>query len=273
MAADAQRGGFAQDHFAKPIRIRLGAQHGEQHSGAVLFHLDRRVEHVERARLQRGLDEMAKVLGVDVVEVRLDDGDGVALPVERLGLGRCLRLAKHGAEDIGPGVHVARAQAVADPLRCHAAHQLERLGELGQQRRAGGGDEFVRLVALVHDDAARAENFQRGGGRHRETAVRAIDPAGALGDWRGEHARFAEQLERDAAADDVDDRVHRADLVKMHLVRRHAVNLALGHGDSAENGNRFFLHPVAERTGADERLDVGEVAFVRVAVVVVTVRM
>ena len=69
VAADAQRGGFAQDHFAKPIRIRLSAKHGEQHSGAVLFHLDRRVKYVQRAGLQCRPDEMAKVLSIEIVEV------------------------------------------------------------------------------------------------------------------------------------------------------------------------------------------------------------
>ena len=60
----------------------------------------------------------------------------------------------------------------------------------------------------------------------------------------------------------------------MHLVRRHAVDLALGHGDPAEDGDRLFLHPSAERAGVDERLNVGEVALVRVtAIVVVTVRV
>ena len=67
VAADAQRGGFAQDQFAKPVRIGLGTQHCEQHTGPVLFHLDRRVEHIERADPQCSLDEMTQVLGVDVV--------------------------------------------------------------------------------------------------------------------------------------------------------------------------------------------------------------
>ena len=62
--------------------------------------------------------------------------------------------------------------------------------------------------------------------------------------------------------------------MKVHLVRRHAVDLALGLSDTAKDGNRLFFHPVAERAAVDERPDVGKGALVRVAAVgVVTVRV
>ena len=119
----------------------------------------------------------------------------------------------------------------------------------------------MRLVALVHADTTRTENFQRSGGRNRETAMGTVNPAGTFDHRCGEHARFAEQLERDAAADNVDDRVHRTDLVKVHLFRRHAVDLALGLSNTAEDGNRFFLHPIAQRTVSDQNLDIGKITF------------
>ena len=132
----------------------------------------------------------------------------------------------------------------------------------------------MRLVALVHDDTTRTEDFKGGGCRHRKAAVGALDPAGALGDRRSEHSRFVEQFECDTTADDINNRVHRTDLMKVHLVRRHAVDLALGLGDTAKDGDRLFLHPVAERAAVDERPDVGKRALVRAAAVgVVTVRV
>ena len=48
----------------------------------------------------------------------------------------------------------------------------------------------------------------------------------------------------------------------------------LGLGDTAKDGDRLFLHPVAKRAAVDERPDVGKRALVRVAAVgVVTVRV
>ena len=101
----------------------------------------------------------------------------------------------------------------------------------------------------------------------------AVDPTGAFNHRGGQHAGFAEAFQRNAGADNVDDGVHRTNLVKVHFVRRHAVHLALGLGHATEHRDRLFLHPVTERTVVDDFFYVGKVALVRMPIAVVAVGM
>ena len=86
----------------------------------------------------------------------------------------------------------------------------------------------------------------------------AIDPTESFHDRRGQHARFAQHLQRDACADDVHNGIHRAHFVKMHLLGRFAVNPAFGVGNPLEHGDRFFLYPLGERTLGDQLFDFSE---------------
>ena len=51
--------------------------HGQQRARTVLLHLDRRVEHVERALGQQAVHHHAEDLRIHVVDFGLDDDDGV----------------------------------------------------------------------------------------------------------------------------------------------------------------------------------------------------
>jgi hypothetical protein len=80
---------------------------------------------------------------------------------------------QHGAEDIGPGGQIARADAVADFLRLQSRHDSEGGAKFGGNGGAGRGDEFVRFVDLAQGDAG--QDFQgcwRGEGVR---AMRALD--------------------------------------------------------------------------------------------------
>jgi hypothetical protein len=66
----------------------------------------------------------------------------------------------------------------------------------------------------------------------------------------------AEHLECGAGADDVDDGVDPADLVEVDLVRRPAVQAALGLGEGLEHGRCTLLDPLGEAGLGDEALDV-----------------
>ena len=55
------------------------------------------------------------------------------------------------------------------------------------------------------------------------------------------HLGDAEQFETDDRADDVHDRIDRADFVEMDLVGRRAVHLCLCFGKTFEYGHAFFL--------------------------------
>lgn len=187
---------------------------------------------------------MAEHLGRAVVEVGLEHGDGVGLPVAggraRAGVAG---FAEDGAEDVGAGAVVARAEAVADAAGREAAQGAEAFGKLREQGRAGGRDEFVRLLALGHRHAACTEDFQRRRRGDGDASVCAPHPAGAFDHRRGEHARAAERLERDARAHDVHDGIHRTDFVEMHLLGRQTVNLSFRHRDALEDGDGFsFTH-------------------------------
>ena len=62
-----------------------------------------------------------------------------------------------------------------------------------------------------------------------------VDEATADGQRRDVHGAGAEEVQRDDRAGDVDDRVHRADLVEVHRLHRGAVDARLGLGQPAKD--------------------------------------
>src|SRR5512140_1752081 len=80
-APDPERAGLAQEHLAEPVRIRGGAQDAQQHARSVLFHLDGRMKHVERARVESALHEVTQDLTAAIVQVGFEDSNGVDLPI------------------------------------------------------------------------------------------------------------------------------------------------------------------------------------------------
>ena len=69
-------------------------------------------------------------------------------------------------------------------------------------------------------------------------------------------------LEREHGADDVDDRVERADFVEVHLLDRHLVNRRLGFGESLEQCFRPVAAGGRERGLVDQREDLRQAAMV-----------
>src|ERR1019366_2994338 len=102
------------------------------------------------------------------------------------------RLSERYSENVWARLVVARSESEAGFFRDQTLHRAKIFDELRQQGGAGGRDQFVRFVALRHADAARAENGQGGRGGNGKASVRAIHPAGAFNDRRGQHAWFAE---------------------------------------------------------------------------------
>ena len=167
--------------------------------------------------------------------------------------------AENRPQHIRPRLVVARSEAEADFFGGQIFHRAETLREFRQQRRARGRDEFVRLVALREADAARAEDGERRGHGHGKPAMRAFHPARAFHHRRGQHARLAEQFERDARAHNVHDGIHRADFVKMNLVRRQPVDFSFRLGNALENGDGFLFHPRGKFAARNEFLDFGKI--------------
>ena len=62
----------------------------------------------------------------------------------------------------------------------------------------------------------------------------------------------AERLERGACADDVDDRVERADLVELDVGRIDAVHRPLDLGQSGEDRSCARAHPLGELSAVEQ---------------------
>ena len=99
-------------------------------------------------------------------------------------------------------------------------------------------------------------------------SVRALNPAGALDHGRSEHARLAEQFQRDGRADDIHDGIHRADFVEMDFRRRQAVNFSLRLGDALKNGDGFLLHPGGKFAARNQLFDFRKIPLVLVVMAV-----
>ena len=193
--------------------------------------------------------------GVDVVEVAAELAGFVHAAV---------LLAEEGAQAVG-ALKLLAAHAVADLFRRHDGHRAEGGNKVPQQRRAGRGAELAAHLAAVGGHAAQKVG---GGGRgHGQNPVRAAHEAASDVDGGGGDAVRADQVEEQAAADDVRDRVHRADLVEVHLLGRNAVRVGFRLGDETVNGDRVRPDLGGQIESFDQRADIGK------AVVMMPVRM
>ena len=98
----------------------------------------------------------------------------------------------------------------------------------------------MRLVDLADRDAL--QDFERGRRGDREGAMRTLHGAGAIVQAGDVDLLDAQRLDADAGTDDVGDGVECADFVKMDVVRRLAVDLALSHGNALKDRERVFLY-------------------------------
>ena len=125
--------------------------------------------------------------------------------------------------------------------------------------RAGGRGQFDRRTARID----RLARDQRGGGRrrHRQHAMLRLHRAAAEVERRAVDRVDAQQLETQARADDIGDRIHRADFVKMHFLDRHLVHGGFRLAQSLEHGRRHSVlrDPAAtrRRSSSECRKDAG----------------
>ena len=64
--------------------------------------------------------------------------------------------------------------------------------------------------------------------------------------WRADEFVNPQCLRADSGADDVHQRVHRANLMELDFVLWLIVDLTLGFSQSGKSLNGFFLHPARE---------------------------
>ena len=115
----------------------------------------------------------------------------------------------------------------------------------------------------AREDRRVAEQAHRRRRRHREHAVRRVDHPAADVQRRADDAVGLEPVEREHRADDVDDRVERADLVQVHALDRHLVDGRFGLRQPLEQGLGAVLPCRRQRGPVDVGKDFRE-ASVRV---------
>lgn len=153
MATHAESRRFFKNHFAKGIRLSGGAEHGEQHTGPILLHLNGGIENIQRTATQGLLDEGTQNLRVYIVQIALQDSNLIGFPADRNG-GLLLR-AEHGTQNIWTGLVIPGSNAETDTRWRKALEEAELGHELGDERRACGSYQFMRFLALGDWDLAR----------------------------------------------------------------------------------------------------------------------
>ena len=145
---------LAEDDVGHRRAQRRRRDDGQQRARAILLHLHRDVEHLERAGGVEPIHDEPENLRVHVVDLAFDDGDAIAgchgrpkpaLDRGRAGLQGCRLFADQHAQHVRRHRIVAIAGAVADALDRHRRDRAER-------RSVGRGDQRAgrRHQLLLH---------------------------------------------------------------------------------------------------------------------------
>ena len=215
---------------------RLGGRRTSTRQGVrrpALLHQDRREPRVGRADVEQPRQHRRPQPRVEVVDVGLED--------ERSAARRGRRRGHHRARAAAcwPPRRVATAGADPGAGDPHRRHRSPRVTTAASSAAPVGVHHLVRRRPAVDRGAGEQLRGPRAPGR---AAFRArVGAAGAERDRRGGAVVRPSACSPVHGADDVGDRVERADLVEVHLVGRDAV-----HGASAwasrPNTSRAVVH-------------------------------
>ena len=206
----------------------------------VLLHLHGRVEHFQRARGVERVHQVAEDLRVHVVDLALEDDDGVERARVR-GPGSGIRvvgmaLTHQHANDVRRLCQLAVAGAVTDLVHAHRWHGAKRRRVLGQNQRPGRRQQLGLNSRGI--DRSILQQRDRRRCRHRKHAVRRSHHAAADVERRHDNAVGVEPLEREHGADNVDDGIDGANFVEVHLVDRHAMDAGFGSREAMKHRDR-----------------------------------
>ncbi len=138
VCADAEGGGFREEHFVEFGFIGGLAEDGDEHAGAIFFHLNGSGEDVEGAGGEGFFEQIAVNLGIHVVEIGFEDADGFGFGGGMFFIG----FADHEAEDVGLALEIGSACAVADGGDGDWRLWAEVGTESGDDGGAGGSDQL-----------------------------------------------------------------------------------------------------------------------------------
>ena len=251
--AHAEGRAFKKEDVLESVGLSGLGQDLEQDAGAVFLHLSRQHGNIERSRTHEALGQVADELGGFVVDVGFEEDKGFG--DDAIGLGT---VPEDEAEDVGD-LHVARSSAIAKTSHGHRGNGAKAVGDLGKDRRSGGGHEFG-IDFATHDGASPHQGEGRGSGKG-DLAMGTGDEAAAYGKGRDMDFFDSEGFESREGATDIHNSIYPTDLMKMHFLDIGVVNGSLGFANTGEdaNGGGFDFH--RKSTLFHDLAQVGKVAF------------
>ena len=244
---------MAKKQFLEAGFVVSRAQQRQAGGRAAFFHDDGRQMHVHGSGVHERVEDRAEMLGGHVVDVALEEPGLAAIGA---GRGRLHPRQVHAQEVWQLGLAVA--DAVAGFFHDHGRTGRETRGQAGQDGGAGRGGGF--LVHGAPGGGEAVQEFLGGRGRHRKQAMGAADKAASEFDRRGPDRIHAEKVAADGRAHDIDDGVDGPDFVEMDRLHRDAVDLGLGRGDAAKDGQTRAAHGRIQAACLDEAFNGGQIA-------------
>ena len=222
--------------------------------GPVLLHLHRHVEHLERAGRVQPSMTTPKICGfMSSISHSID-----RRPARCRGVGRRPARPGRAARSASPDRR-ARRRRSRRARSLIAGTGPNDVGVRRHDQRAGRRHQLL-LHGARSRRARSPSSLHRRRRRHRETGrapTATMPPPTLSGEQTMRSAPNHSSAEDDA--DDVDDRVERADFVQVHLLDRHLVDRGLGLGQPLEHALCARSRPAGRQRGlVDERRDLGE---------------
>src|SRR5436190_20475746 len=210
-------------HCACYCRLLPWAGQSRQHDARpALLHVHRHCPDIERARGKTSLHRVGDELGAEIVQVRLEEHD-VGLVSPRL------RTPEDNTYEVRSVGELLSPCAVADALERERRQQAPRVCHRGENRGAGRRDELTG--SLDPDEWCADEERERRWSGDGQNPVSSAHQAAGIWQRRAGDAFDLQLVEERHDAAYVDQRIHAAELVEMHLVRLDAVDAPFDLGE------------------------------------------
>jgi len=220
--AEPYRRGLFEDDLGDPLRVFRPRQNGKHRTRTTLLHLYRSAESVERACLQQSIDDVAKNLRTHIVEVRLDHHDVVLRRREFLLHG----FANSHAQHVGCTGEIPGASAVSRARDLHLRHGPKLRCQRAHHCRSRRCHQLLLDGATVNRRIL--QQFKRRGSRDGKHSMRTFDGTAADIQRRADPLIDLEMFGRYGTANDIDDRVHRSNFMKMDVLYVLVMDLRFG---------------------------------------------
>ena len=177
-------------------------------------------------------------LRAGIVDVGFDHGN-------RGCFHRARRLTDQDAQNVGLLREIVAAGAVTDRGDLHRRHHAEITRQSDSNRRTGGCGQFHCRPTRVN----RLARHERRGGRswNGHHAVISFHRSAAEIERRTVNSLRAEQLKAQARAHNIGDRIHRADFMKVDLLKGNLVHRGFRFAQPLKHGGSVLLYAIRHR--------------------------